>query len=493
MDDIDRSIQQEKKLERRSWLGWLLMSAVIIGLIGFSFRLIDWFVPRLVNAGPPGTASFLLAAVLMLGMVTLLVIVAVAVFFLILRWSAQAARRNFERSTQVLQNTLPQAVPETEKKSAGSPFSFRSVILFVLAVIGISLLSMLLHAVLNGLVYRAYSGAPGWLPSLASWILAIAAVLGIGWLYTYRRSPAAEREPLTIPEMLLRLAGGLLYLAFTLLPLLALVPLASKMIASLLLMPILLVLFTLGFGVLNMVYLLAPTVWVLAALKRGAYETSIHRAQWMEKLSVFRGAFLNLHGFALYLSGEFEPARQSLQDAIQATRQELHGGGSDGLTNTGCILSAQGQYAEAIPMFEGAIQISPRTVGAYIDLAEALLAQGGDPRRALDLTDRAMENFQASWLVRWLERFQLGSIWATRAWALAQLGQPSEAEQAIQQALACADRSFLPEYAGLLYRLGHVENLLGSPDRARDYWRAAARLDPRGLNGRQASEALKGS
>lgn len=59
--------------------------------------------------------------------------------------------------------------------------------------------------------------------------------------------------------------------------------------------------------------------------------------------------------------------------------------GSAALENVGCALAWQGQYGEAIKMFEGSIAISQEQAMVYSDLAEAFLHQGAELPRALEI------------------------------------------------------------------------------------------------------------
>ncbi len=142
-------------------------------------------------------------------------------------------------------------------------------------------------------------------------------------------------------------------------------------------------------------------------------------------------------------------------------------------------------------MFEGAMEISPRHVGAYNGLAQVYLFQGIEPQRVLELTERALENHQASFLKRRFERFQCGAIWSSRAWALALLGQHSKAAQALEQAFAGAERNFVPEFAGVHFRAGKTELLRGERAKAVEHWEQARQLDPHGHYGGLAAQALR--
>lgn len=163
------------------------------------------------------------------------------------------------------------------------------------------------------------------------------------------------------------------------------------------------------------------------------------------------------------------------------------------LDNLGCVLVAQGQYGEAIKLFEGSITISPQQVAAYDDLAHACLSQGDEPERALDLADRALANFRDAFWRRLTVRHQFGITHSIRVWALAQLGRHAEAAQALEQAFAAANRRFVPEFAGVLYRAGQAELLGGDRDKAVEHWRQARQLDPHGRFGGLAEQALRNS
>ncbi len=490
MNHLDRELQQEKKLDRRSWIGWLLMIALIVIYMGGTSALLMLIVPGLARLGAGRSPAFYLLAGGLIVILLVLTVITVVLFFMALRWITEGQRRNFDRGTAVLQSTLPGAVSEQEVRAARSAFSFKTfggaLVLLVAAFLVIGIARFLVQALLP----RLWPGAPELAFDVARWLVILAALFTAGWAANRQRLKRVGEAPVSWQDFVLRAAGTLFYLAFTFLPLFGLFPLFG-LVRSSWIFPLALVLFVFGYGALNMIYLLVPFWWALAPVRRSDYEGTVRRAAALERVHVFRGAFLNLRGFAFLIAGRYEEARELLQAGIRATRSELAAGGADGLDNIGCILLAQGQAEEAIKMFEGAIAISPKHVDAYNNLAQALLTLDREPGRALELADRALSNYRSSLLIKLLERYQSGSILATRAWALAKLGRFEEAYQMSEQALASADRGFLPEYAALLYRLGYVDLLLGHPERSVLRWREAQRLDPNGPTGRRAEEALK--
>ena len=83
---------------------------------------------------------------------------------------------------------------------------------------------------------------------------------------------------------------------------------------------------------------------------------------------------------------------------------------------------AKTRYEDARRAFEATIQMAPMRPAAHSGLAELRLMQGLEAGQALENVRRARQ-LQA-------DRKCLGSIWADEAWALAMLGQSSEAQQA---------------------------------------------------------------
>jgi tetratricopeptide (TPR) repeat protein len=500
VDDPNRETPEEKRLARRPWLANLVMLTFLLVFVGAVVIL----APLLENAGRDGASDSSDATVAFLAIAALFVlgIGGLVVMSRLLGWSMEGQRRRYDRGGEILRRTLPQTVSEADEQAAhvylsfGRPKPNRTA----LAVCG----SVLVLALVAGLVSALVRP---WLPPGLEWLLALvlsalvgASVFLIIWLVARRRARQMGARFPRFKSSLLQAAGALVLLtllALVVVPIIGLIRWLFPLVESNAPLQIaaMLAVLTLGLvlvGLLMLAQLLVPLLWALAPLKRGDYETAVRRARLMEQVHMSRGVFQNLAGMALFLAGRYEEARAELEESIRSTRREIAAGGGAGLDNIGCVLAAQGRYDEAIEMFEASLAISPKIACPNNDLAHALLEQGHSPERALELTDRGLALFQASLWQRLLERYVLGHLWANRAWALAQLGRDSEAAQALERALAAADRSFVPEFSGVLYCAGRTELVRGDRVRAAEHLTQACQLDPVGHYGRLAARALAG-
>jgi tetratricopeptide (TPR) repeat protein len=144
--------------------------------------------------------------------------------------------------------------------------------------------------------------------------------------------------------------------------------------------------------------------------------------------------------------------------------------------------------------FEEALEEPAITNESYAlnGLAEVYLRQGHDPARALELLDMALEKKPTFFLYRLLRADDMtGQIIANRAWALAQQRRHLEAEQVLDEAFQKVDRKSKPRLAAVHYRAGHVLQLRGNKQAAREHARTAQELDPHGDAGRLAAQAFR--
>jgi len=501
MDDPNREAPEEKRLARRPWLLNLAMLAFLLLFVG----AVAVLAPLLKNAGGDGASGSAdtLVAFLATAAVFVLGIGGLAVIHRLLGWSMEGQRRSYDRGSDILRQTLPQTVSEADeqvahaylaagRKTSGPNKVAIAIFAAVLAFgVGSSLVFYLIRPSLPGLE---------WLLALAVWAVPVVTVLLVGWLLARRGALRIRIAPSGFRASLLRALGVLVELALLALVVVPTIGLIAWLFPRVESNPLLQVAAFFGvltlelvlIGLVWLAQLLVPFLWALAALKRGDYETAVRRARWMEQVHTSRSVFQDLGGVALFLAGRYEEAKAVLEEGIRSIRREVAAGGGAGVDGVGCVLAAQGRYDEAIETFEASLAMSPKDPCPCNDLANALLEQGGAPERALELTDRGLVLFRASLPHRLLERYVHGNLWANRAWALAQLGRDSEAGQALDRALDVADRSFVPELAGVLYCAGRTELVRGDRVRAAEHLSRACQLDPAGHYGRLAARALAG-
>jgi tetratricopeptide (TPR) repeat protein len=149
----------------------------------------------------------------------------------------------------------------------------------------------------------------------------------------------------------------------------------------------------------------------------------------------------------------------------------------------------QGRYQEALEAFDGAIEKESGVGGAHAGKAEVCLLQGIEPDKALAWAEKAIAIKQASWLKRNLDRACDAEYRADQAWALALLGRHAEARAAIETATRFMHPAFRPALAGVHWRIGMAEMAMQESDTARNHFRMAREIDPRGKYGVRAAQA----
>ncbi len=485
-----QKLQAERKLERRAWVGCVLTFVVA----GVTIALITALPMKLFESQPDQPGGSPIAATLI--WLALFLVIGVAGIYAMLRfarWTLAPEQRRYDRGTAVFKRTLPElalgddAQPTRVKSERTLASILAQTIPFVVCAI-------ILIPIVNGIVPRLLPDAPG----IVNWLL-------IFWILLLLERPLramsdrlnptrGKSTPTTAAASSspgVNILGVVLYIAVGLLPVLSVIPLVGQLpLPPSLLAVAELGACTLAFMLFSLLYMIVPMLWIMDGAKRADYAGAIARARWVERLSLLRGFYLNMHGVVLLWAGRYEEARQIFEESIGAQRQEARGTGNAALENIGCALAWQGNYDEAIKMFEGSIEMSPSQAMVYSDLAEAYLYQGIELPRALELTDRAWSNYQASFEMRALSAYEGGQILATRAWALALLGRHADADEMLRRAFAIADRKFKPVLAGIYLRAGYVSAARGDRAKAVEYFGEGQRIDPHGHYARLCARAI---
>ncbi len=477
--------QAERAIERRGWLGCLL-TFLLAGILVAAITALPMNLLSFVSDQP--TWQLVVAALAGLALTLAIAVAGLVLILYLSRWTMTPEQRRHERGTRILRRTLPELdLPEDTRARMGKadqPLA-KSLSQIILVLVGVVILALAVNAVVGWLLPGA--------PEIVDWVIVIwiLAVLARLQPIVGRKKASASARPAEKPYPQSNMLGGILLFLFILAPVLAVIPLVGRLPLPLPWMAVAAMGgCTIVFAFANMLYLLVPFFWIQSPVKRGDYSGGLARARWVERFSLHRGFYLNLHGVILLWAGRYDEARQVFEESIGAQRQESLGGGNAALENIGCALAWQGRYTEAVKMFQGSIEMSPSQAMVYSDLAEAYLHQGVESARALELTDRAWTNFQASFELRWLSPYQAGQILSTRAWALARLGRHAEAEKTLRQAFVAADRKFKPVWAGIHLRAGYVFAERGEGDKAREYFAEGRRIDPEGHYGRLCAQAI---
>ncbi len=195
-----------------------------------------------------------------------------------------------------------------------------------------------------------------------------------------------------------------------------------------------------------------------------------------------------LRGSVLTNAGRYEEAERTLREAIDhvgATKVDI----GLALEDLGNVLMERGRFEEALRCFRRAAGIYPDQSPWASGMAETLLRQGTDPQSALTHAETALRLFRAG--MKQTDRWRLGTILATKAWALAACGRAGEAREAIDAALKSVARNTKTRLAQVHYKAGMSLLALSDHRGASEHFERGAELDPAGRWGRLCASALQ--
>lgn len=197
-----------------------------------------------------------------------------------------------------------------------------------------------------------------------------------------------------------------------------------------------------------------------------------------------------LRGDALTDAGRYEEAERMLRAAIDRVGAMKVNIGL-ALEDLGNVLLDTGRFEEAQQCFQRATGIYPKRSPSASGMAEVFLRQGIYPENALTHAERALDLFRAG-DERFSNRWRLGGILATKAWALAACGRGAEAREAIDAALKGPARKTKGPLAQVHYNAGMALLALSERQGAREHFARGAALDPAGRWGRLCARVRPG-
>jgi tetratricopeptide (TPR) repeat protein len=254
--------------------------------------------------------------------------------------------------------------------------------------------------------------------------------------------------------------------------------------------------------VLRQVMIQRATKEIAQYLRRADYDGALARIEQLLRRFPHSPRFLSLRGVILLLAGKLTEAEQALRSGLEAARISViqHRGSrvlqlapehTLMLVNLGYVLLADGRLTDAASAFEGATKLLPVCWDAYNGLAEVSLLRGGEPHRALELVDKALELKKENDAQPAIDRHVLAYIWANRARAQAALGLTGEAKESLDHAASQADPEFVPGFAGTLWRSGLALLRMDLEAEAMQQFKRAKEIDPQGLYGQMSGEAIQ--
>lgn len=475
---------QEDKTLRQSCL-----KLAIFTVVGILFMM-AMVAPLLLMLRPSENTSS--AGGFLLPVLTLVIgIGGLVLMFYLYRWIISDIQKHDERSGEIIQRTLPDLPVQQESEASEKPLSGKLLGLLAILIPLLLLLMFALVGVTRAVLKRLWPDVPHWVQEAATWMIILGGSLIVRrFVHTYPRKRGSA-PTISLKEDAEKLIRTLLFFLLFMPPLFWVI----RKLGGLNLEPLFmgsagLVFSILAFALLFLAYTGGPYLWIVAAAQKGTYDQALWRVQIVEKLSIIRSIYLDIHGHILFRAGRYTEAEQVLRTGIVETRRETTGfGGAFTLNALGYALMGQGKNEEVRKVFEGALALEPNEGSFYDSLADAYLSQGIETDKALDLLDQALTRHQSSWFKRWSRQRSISTTWAGRAWALARLGRRAEAGEALDKAFALAPRKRNADFVEILYRAGHALALLGETRKAAEHFAEAQRLEPHGHYGRLCAEA----
>jgi tetratricopeptide (TPR) repeat protein len=221
------------------------------------------------------------------------------------------------------------------------------------------------------------------------------------------------------------------------------------------------------------------------SLNRGRYARALRMAKILVWLAPASARHLRRLGAILLYAGRLAEAEKALRKALaQGTRKMEQ---AVTLEVLGRVLMYEDRYEEATKALEGSARLRPRHGAAYSAMAEVLLWQGTELDKALALTNRALDYEGRRPAASGPSGF--AEAWAVHAWALGLLRQDN-ISQAVQRTLQATDDTQVPQLAGVYWRLGMATAAVGEKKAAARHFATAREIDPQGMYGALAAEAL---
>lgn len=237
---------------------------------------------------------------------------------------------------------------------------------------------------------------------------------------------------------------------------------------------------------------------VMAAYRDGDYETGLQKAEALkDPLNPFKKSaeYCFFRGTMLHHLGRLQEAEASLREGLpledEASRRAL------AYNTLATVLMDQSRYPEAIAFFENAASAWPGRGSSHAGIAEVWLRQGREFPEALQQARQAVEiDRAASGMKKEALDSRLGEDLAILAWAVAanstltaNSGAATEVDSLLVESFKLCGTNTKPILAQIHYQAGKAYEALEMPEKAREHFRQAAEVDPKGIYGRLARAA----
>jgi tetratricopeptide (TPR) repeat protein len=223
-----------------------------------------------------------------------------------------------------------------------------------------------------------------------------------------------------------------------------------------------------------------PIMWMkrraVAAATGGDYDEALRISRRWLRSETYGPKF---QGWIMLEAGRYSEAVELLKDSVfdENGRPLVK---SEYLYYYAIALMSEEKYSKAEPLLEAAVLASQKTTDYLaFSLAECLLSQHKDAKRALDLVERIRINLGRK-PHSGQHRLRLAQCNAISAWALAACGRREETKTRLQEALAESDSFSKDDLAGLLNSKGSALRALGDSEGSRVAFQQALAVFPHG-------------
>ncbi|MEQ9031105.1 MAG: hypothetical protein RLP44_20485 [Aggregatilineales bacterium] len=224
------------------------------------------------------------------------------------------------------------------------------------------------------------------------------------------------------------------------------------------------------------------------AIGKGDYDKADAWIARFKKISLNYSTMTNITALNNYYRGDLDSAGQYYWQTLEEMPINSPSTLSIMLTN---LASVEEDTDRKLLFLVESVKMYPESPAPYSRLALFYLDQNIQPERALEVTD-AMMNFAPRKPLRL--QLTLNYTWyivlIVRAWALANVAHFDEANDLLKRVMDVMVDNFYPLNAWIYTIAGHIKRLESQIEDASAYYQRAATLDPNGLHGRQAAQAL---
>ena len=229
---------------------------------------------------------------------------------------------------------------------------------------------------------------------------------------------------------------------------------------------------------------------VMSAYRAGDYEAALEKTEKLKEGAKKTPEYCCVRGEMLHHAGRLDEAEASLREALPLHDDSRERALVDDMLAS--VLMDQERYSEAIAFYESAGRAWPDRGSNQRGIAEAWLRQGRELKEAADCASQAVEiDRRATGMPKEALDMRLGEDLAVLAWAVAaNSGDVGEVDKLITEACQLCGTRTKPILSQIHYHAGQAYEALNDLEKARDHFRQAREIDPKGIFARLSSKVV---